>query len=157
MLVCASILSRWDWIALSGESYGKSRIGEEDAIRAVGSVYLREYLGQSGEFCSRLGFPSSSWAQGGGGGDAEDQPEMMWQIGGSGVSLVGAAAFSRVIEYLDREEGSGGVTKESVHEERLYHHKTKEKKENIFCMRQIKTTFKDYFFLVINMSRLFNI
>lgn len=32
----------------------------------MGSVYLSGYLGQSGKFCSRLGIPSSSTAQGGG-------------------------------------------------------------------------------------------
>jgi len=43
----------------------KSKIGE-DEIKALGSVHLSGYLGQSGKFCSRLGIPSSSTAQGGG-------------------------------------------------------------------------------------------
>lgn len=32
----------------------------------MGSVYLCEYLGQSGKFCAWLGVPSSSTARGGG-------------------------------------------------------------------------------------------
>lgn len=41
----------------------KSKISEDEI---KGSVYLSGYLGQSGKFCSRLGIPSSSTAQGGG-------------------------------------------------------------------------------------------
>ncbi len=44
----------------------KSKIGEEDGIKALGSVCLSGYLGQSGKFCIRLGISSSSSAQGGG-------------------------------------------------------------------------------------------
>lgn len=44
----------------------KNKIGEENEIKALGSVCLSGYLGQSGKFCTRLGIPSSSTAQGGG-------------------------------------------------------------------------------------------
>lgn len=44
----------------------KNKIGEENEIKALGSVCLSGYLGQSGKFCTLLGIPSSSTAQGGG-------------------------------------------------------------------------------------------
>ncbi len=64
----------------------KSKIGEEDGIKHLGSVCLKWISRSVGQILYTAGYFLFK-QRSGRGGNAEDEPEMIWQIGGSGVSL----------------------------------------------------------------------